>query len=179
MDGEKGKEGEGKPEEVKVAVETQLEKEDEGDNSPPIVALKVIYDNLQIAQSKTGAFNLADSRNIVASYNVLSVFFRELDAAHKSGTEKPLATAIHYDTLMILYKGLEIQNGNGIYSLSGAAAFLEKIEFLERILNSVKDPNFIREQQPSSPIQERIVQKTPGEKVKEKIEAKKKGRKGK
>lgn len=151
---------------VDKAVDEKAEPEDV---SPPMEALKVIYDNLQFAQGKTGAFNLADSRNIVASYNVLSTFFQQVTAAHKLGTERPFAVAIHYDTLMILYKGLEIQRQT--YTLQGAAEFLDKIEFLERVLNSVKDPEFIREQQ--SP-----VQKTPGEKVKEKIEAKKKGRKG-
>lgn len=114
---------------------------EEKEESAPIVALKTIFQSLEAAQSRTGAFSLADARNLVLSYNMLLSFFQTLDAAVAESKEKPLAIALHFNTLHALFKGLEIQNSKGVYSLEGAKLLIDKAEFLESVLSSVKDPN--------------------------------------
>jgi len=154
--------------------------------SEPIAALNLIYENLNLAQAKTGAFSLADSRNVIMNYKMLLSFFNDLDKSVANKTSHPLALAIHYNANVTMFRALEVQRQS--FTIEGAAVLLARVEFLENVLNSVKDPNLVlnadqnllrgHDSSSQESSNSNKPEKTPGEKVKEKI-AKKKDTRGK
>ncbi len=89
--------------------------------SPVKEAISVIYENLGNAQSRTGAFTLADCRTLRNNKDHL------LKVVDDVSVDKETTEAFQFFS-----RALEAQQSKGVFTLDGSIMLLEKLELLEK-----------------------------------------------
>lgn len=98
------------------------------DSSRVKQALKTIYDNLEVAQSRTGAFTLLDCKAVRESKNNLVKVIESEDSVDKDTM----------DAFRFLSKALDLQQAKGVFSIDGSIMLLEELQLLEKWVNDHK-----------------------------------------
>jgi hypothetical protein len=136
-------------EEVKVQVLSEDEKTDEKielEDDENIKALKFIWQNIEAAQSRTGAFSMSDCEQVLNSYTLLLSFLKALNVhTHSKGKEdgedKAMANQLIFNAYTIILNGIEIQQAKGIYTITGSVEILKQLKHLKASLDAIKDPS--------------------------------------
>lgn len=124
-----------------------------------ISALRFIYANIAAAQKVTGAFTMADCRELLKSFRSLAEFFVEVNN-NIDETPKKLAGEEVISAFNVLIKAAEVQQAKGVFSIEGSVELLDNIEFIEQALNKLKDPNLkLKEIKDKSKIGKKIKKK--------------------
>jgi len=120
------------------------EEKQEVEDDENLKALKFIWQNIEAAQSRTGAMGLADCEIVLNAYNLLLSFFKALNISvntkAKEDGDKAVANQLIFNAYNVLLSGVEMQNAKGIFVISGAVEILKQLRLLKASLDAIKDP---------------------------------------
>jgi|SRR5579885_1541848 len=125
--------------------ENQEEKKEETEKQEDenIKALEFIWQNVNMANSRTGAFSLEDCEQVLNSYKLLTSFLNAISVSNKGkeeGNEPATAGKIIFNAYDVILTAVQIQNAKGIFTLEGAAELLKNLRLLKANLDKIKDP---------------------------------------
>ena len=113
--------------EHEIELETPTSIEVKSEVSPVKEAISVIYENLGVAQARTGAFTLKDCKALRDHKDHLHKCVDD-GSVDKEGSE----------AFQFLSKALDVQQSKGVFSIDGAITLLEKLEVVEKWIQDNK-----------------------------------------